>query len=140
MNSESRRKSWRNYRKKVARPGSPKYESILKWNREWARSNPRLMQHYRLLVRYGITVGEYEAMLYAQNGLCAVCKNPPKSMRLAVDHNHITGRIRGLLCMRCNTGIGKIERKFSTTRTPEFLLLVREYLLRPIPLGLEVEK
>jgi len=50
----------------------------------------------------GMTVEKYDAMLKSQKGKCALCGNPPKKIRLSVDHNHKTGNIRGLLCYRCN--------------------------------------
>lgn len=53
----------------------------------------------------GIDDAEYERLLEAQNGGCAICGNPPKTRRLHVDHNHRTGRVRGLLCFRCNRGL-----------------------------------
>lgn len=51
---------------------------------------------------YGLTAAEYDALLEAQGGRCAICRGKPKSKRLAVDHNHKTGEVRGLLCSRCN--------------------------------------
>lgn len=51
---------------------------------------------------YGITGDDYEALLKRQGGKCAICRARPKSKRLAVDHNHTTGAVRGLLCSRCN--------------------------------------
>lgn len=51
---------------------------------------------------YGITGDEYEALLRRQGGKCAICRARPRSKRLAVDHNHTTGAVRGLLCSRCN--------------------------------------
>lgn len=51
---------------------------------------------------YGITGDDYEALLRRQGGKCAICRARPKSKRLAVDHNHTTGAVRGLLCSRCN--------------------------------------
>ena len=44
-------------------------------------------------------------MLAAQRGVCAICGRPPKTRRLAVDHNHKTGRVRGLLCPWCNRSL-----------------------------------
>jgi hypothetical protein len=61
---------------------------------------------------YGISEAEYDAMLAAQNGGCALCGSPPKpggtgaASRLHVDHDHVTKRVRALLCTRCNIGIG----------------------------------
>lgn len=58
---------------------------------------------------YGITLKEYERLYVMQNGMCAICHHPePVKGRLflAVDHNHRTGRVRGLLCSRCNMALG----------------------------------
>lgn len=53
--------------------------------------------------KYGITLSDYNEMLEAQGGVCAICHKPPKKDKnLAVDHNHLFGYVRGLLCYRCN--------------------------------------
>jgi hypothetical protein len=57
-----------------------------------------------LMKRYGMTIEEFDQMREDQNGLCAVCKFP--HAELHIDHDHETGRIRGLLCNKCNLGIG----------------------------------
>ena len=51
---------------------------------------------------YGLEAEEYEAILEVQGGVCAICTQRPVSKRLAVDHDHRTGEVRGLLCSRCN--------------------------------------
>ena len=57
---------------------------------------------------YGITIEQYGEMLEAQGGVCAICREPcPSGKNLAVDHCHETGAVRGLLCARCNSGIGQ---------------------------------
>ena len=53
----------------------------------------------------GIDDAEYERLLEAQGGHCALCPNVPKTRRLHVDHDHKTGRVRGLLCYRCNRAL-----------------------------------
>src|SRR6185369_3832400 len=57
---------------------------------------------------YGILPEHYQAMLEYQGGVCAICRNAPTE-HLCVDHCHDTGRIRGLLCRKCNTGLGCYE-------------------------------
>ena len=51
---------------------------------------------------YGLTSDDYAALLAAQGGRCAICRAKPRSIRLAVDHDHASGAVRGLLCSRCN--------------------------------------
>lgn len=51
---------------------------------------------------YGISLEEYEVLLDFQDGRCAICHRLPKTKRLAVDHDHKTGEVRGLLCFMCN--------------------------------------
>lgn len=55
---------------------------------------------------FNISVEEYDAMLDAQGGVCAICERPPGKTRLAIDHEHKTGLIRGLVCPPCNHGLG----------------------------------
>ncbi len=61
---------------------------------------------YHLRRRYGITAEEADAMLAAQDGLCAVCRKAPAAH---VDHDHDTGRVRQLLCFDCNGGLGQFK-------------------------------
>jgi hypothetical protein len=61
---------------------------------------------------YGLTLDEYDALVARQNGLCAICGEPPikgRGRRLVVDHDHQSGRIRGLLCGACNVAIGYLR-------------------------------
>jgi len=60
--------------------------------------------------KYGITIGDYDAMLAAQRGGCAICGAPePATGSLHVDHDHATGAVRGLLCVRCNNALGQFN-------------------------------
>jgi hypothetical protein len=62
---------------------------------------------HHLNKKFGLTAEQYEVMVVAQNGHCAICTEEDRpDKRLAVDHNHKTGKIRALLCDRCNRGIG----------------------------------
>lgn len=56
----------------------------------------------RLLLHFGLTWEEYDFLLTTQDHRCAICNGHPRRYMLAVDHDHRTGEIRGLLCIRCN--------------------------------------
>lgn len=77
------------------------------WRRHYEANEERFWER-NAFRRYGLTKGDYEVLLEAQGGVCTICGGTGKS-RLAVDHDHVTGRIRGLLCSECNTGIGKLR-------------------------------
>lgn len=75
----------------------------------WTKNNPRKLKSLRLK-KYGITADDYDAISAEQNGVCAICKDICVSGNaLAVDHCHETGKVRGLLCGHCNTGLGKFR-------------------------------
>jgi DNA-directed RNA polymerase subunit RPC12/RpoP len=69
---------------------------------------------YALKTKFGITKDEYIELLHKQNYRCAICgiKQHKLSRNLAIDHNHKTGKIRGLLCMECNLLLGKAKENF----------------------------
>lgn len=77
------------------------------YTRQWRKNNPRpeKQQIYLRKCLYGITDAEYKQMVENQKGLCAICKKPPSKI-LFVDHCHETGKVRGLLCHKCNVGLG----------------------------------
>ena len=74
--------------------------------RSWAK---KLSDFWRRLARfYGISREQYEGLLAKQGGVCGICRKPPQEP-LCVDHSHATGRVRGLLCRKCNTGLGSYD-------------------------------
>ncbi|MCP4251056.1 MAG: hypothetical protein GY778_28800 [bacterium] len=83
---------------------------------------PLLHFHLR---KYGLSVEGFRLMLYAQDGVCLLCRRTDQfGRRLAVDHCHETGEIRGLLCGRCNVALGMLRDD------PELLRAAAEYLSR----------
>lgn len=78
-----------------------------------------IYQFQRQVKRYGITLDDYNDMFSGQSGKCAICGAESKLM---IDHDHTTGEVRGLLCLRCNTGLGMFRD------SPEFLSTAINYL------------
>ncbi len=93
--------------------------------RLWYQNNPyksRLFNWRKQGVK--ISIEEYKNLVISQNGLCAICKQHENtcSTKLCVDHDHKTGKIRGLLCRDCNSGLGHFhEIKESLTKAIEYL-------------------
>jgi hypothetical protein len=87
--------------------------------RKWREAHPEYKQPplsmeatraAKLKTKYGISIALYDALLAEQGGCCGICgaKSCKTGRRLAVDHDHSTGRVRGLLCNLCNTALGKL--------------------------------
>lgn len=113
-----------------------RYASFKEYRKLWRKENPdkvalqnlrttknRRARSYR--IGYDISLERYNAMLIEQNNKCAICKRNKSEFknRLAVDHDHSTKVIRGLLCMPCNTKLATIEDSL-------FLLEAKAYLGR----------
>lgn len=69
------------------------------------------LRNYKLNYLYGLTPEQYETMLAEQGGVCKICKGLDNGRwkLLAVDHCHSTGKVRGLLCAKCNKGLGQFN-------------------------------
>jgi hypothetical protein len=98
--------------------------------RAWSKTEKGKTCNWRKQIKrfYGLSEGEYNRMLVAQNHLCAICREveietvKEKVLRLAVDHNHATGKVRGLLCRRCNRAIGLLREN------PVYIRAAADYL------------
>ncbi len=92
---------------------SPARDRALARSKQYRFLNPEKVKtgivNATLRKKYGITLEQYNNMLQQQDNACAVCKETPVKQRLHVDHNHTTGKVRGLLCQACNTSIGKLK-------------------------------
>jgi hypothetical protein len=102
---EARDNVARKARQEKLRLRQDRIDDLLKWfggvpsERDWA-----------LMHKFGITSADYDEMFWRQGGVCAICHNPPINRRLCIDHDHVTGCVRGLLCDRCNRKVvGFIE-------------------------------
>lgn len=74
-------------------------------------ADPLYCRKHHLKRKYGLTLAEFDRMLAAQNGACAICgtTRPGASGSMRIDHDHRTGRIRALLCDRCNRALGIVN-------------------------------
>lgn len=92
---------------------SSKYHN--EYVKEYRRLNPNKAKEHDLKKSFGITYEQFSDMKALQNSVCAICKKPERAVykgvvrNLAVDHDHQTGKIRGLLCTQCNQGIGSLQ-------------------------------
>lgn len=111
-NPERVKEQERLLRKKVylSRPGF-----FLEKNRAWRAKNPEKVKAHNLKKNYGLALENYRTMLREQNFGCAICgtKKNSNGKSLYVDHCHDTGKVRGLLCRKCNTGIGLLGDNFN---------------------------
>jgi hypothetical protein len=81
----------------------------LEQSKTYAIAHKKQIRFYKLKYKYGITESEYEIIRKNQNNKCGICKIELDEIKCCVDHDHKTGMVRGLLCDRCNTGIGRFE-------------------------------
>ena len=108
-------------------------EAVRQRTREWYHKNPgkKIAEHRRR--RYGISPEDVIALRQAQGGKCPGCQRDLTTVRECVDHDHVTGKVRGLLCYRCNTFLGLMEARPDDSRR------LIEYLKKPPALTLACE-
>lgn len=94
-------------------------------------------RQWLLLRQYGMTMDDYDKMFSEQNGVCAVCgrkqtHSPAHNGYLCVDHDHITGKIRGLLCRKCNMALGHVDDSVHILRNMMEYIISRRYEWRTL--------
>jgi len=112
------------HNRKVRGHGEEERAKIRKRSRNWSRANPAKVINAKLLNRYGISLSDYESMLKSQNYSCSICDKHEDELtkKLAVDHDHASGGVRGLLCVRCNLALGHFDDDVSSlTRAISYL-------------------
>jgi hypothetical protein len=71
---------------------------------------------HKLKTVYGLTLDQFEAMYASQAGQCAICKNYVLKNAICIDHNHSTGKVRALLCRKCNAGLGLFDEHIAVLK------------------------
>lgn len=109
-------RSCRNEKQRMYWNGLPedireKRKNSSEYQKEWVKKNSEKVKEsaraQHLKRKFKMTVEEYDSILESQNGVCKICGNVCATNKaLAVDHDHRTGKIRGLLCKNCNTALG----------------------------------
>lgn len=93
---------------------NPEYRAKTKvYSRKWVENNPDERKRHvrRSRIRaYGITPEKYDGMLEEQGNRCAICKGGNRRA-MGIDHDHKTGKVRGLLCDSCNISLGHVEKE-----------------------------
>jgi hypothetical protein len=107
-------------------------ECLNDFNQDWRKYNPDKVRVYRAkdkwsfdkrVRRHGITKEEFWNMYESQEGKCAICLQDIAAENSAIDHNHTTGKIRGILCKSCNRGIGLLKDSHEVlSRASDYLL------------------
>ena len=116
----TRTREWRKDNPKQADRHKKEYwnnrEKHLKRGRDWRKNNKEAYKSTVIKSKYGVTLEEYNEMLGGQNYKCAICGSDNSGRgdeAFCIDHNHKTGKIRGLLCHNCNIGLSKFKENIS---------------------------
>jgi predicted flap endonuclease-1-like 5' DNA nuclease len=99
-------------------------DKLKKYQMTWKERNPEKRKLYSRNSRirtYGIEPNEYYEMLEKQGHGCAICKAKPTYRAMNIDHNHKTGKVRGLLCDGCNLSLGHLERDDWVKKAKQYL-------------------
>lgn len=92
----------------------------LEWKREWSKNNREKIKWNIMYSKYRLRREDYEQLLEEQGGMCKICREV--LLKPEVDHDHVTGEVRGLLCRHCNVMVGWMELH------PNRIDLIHEYL------------
>jgi hypothetical protein len=85
--------------------------------------NRKRSRDLKMLRLYSLTQQDYETMVVKQGNKCAICGGPPRIQPMfVIDHDHITGKVRGLLCQPCNVGIGMLQDNLEIVKKAESYL------------------
>ena len=111
--ANARNKAWKNKSENREKVKQRKHDHYME-NRAKYLTSERDRQYRK---RYGITLADYNRMLSGQDGKCAICRSETSGnvgQCFAVDHDHATGYVRGLLCIKCNARLGWLEARLGS--------------------------
>lgn len=109
-----RAKHWSKFRERDQK--TAEHRRIGNYTREW---------------KYGLAKGQFDEMMKAQDGKCAICPRDLKPCQgTHVDHDHVTGKVRGLLCPRCNRNVALLDDEELLAKTAAYVLTHKTRKLR----------
>lgn len=121
---DKRKLSWKKWRE--ANPDKRKASKAA-----WDKVNPgkRKLNSYKARVKkYNLSIEQYENMLVQQNGCCAICNNVlDKAEKTHIDHDHVTNKVRGILCHGCNTSLGGFKDSIDVLKSA--VTYLKKYIL-----------
>jgi len=116
-------RAWRDrnpdYARKWRLANPDKVKEYSAYGSRWVAANPDKVQRAKRKHKYGITPEQYDELVVSQTGRCRICE---EGVELVIDHDHTTGRVRGLLCGTCNSGLGMFRDR------PDILQKAIQYL------------
>jgi hypothetical protein len=116
IKSQERNKEYRS--KYIEQYNIDNKTSLTEYRKIHYNNRKLIVRDYQLQRKYNISLDEYNKILESQNNVCFICKKPEqKQTNLAVDHCHTTGKVRGLLCTKCNTTIGLMDESIENLQS-----------------------
>lgn len=144
--SRTQKYYWRNpekFREYARKKRAANPEKHKEYTRKSREKYPDAERERHLKRKFNMTAADYDKMHEAQKGLCAICFQPEtksdkgRLYRLAVDHCHRTGKVRGLLCFKCNSAMGSFEKRDVPIINIE--LYLEKYRVEPTDTGEDCE-
>lgn len=115
--AEKQRSYWAGLPDEIKKTRQAKSESQKKYAQKNSEKIKLMSRKSELKRKFNITIEDYNDMLKTQNNVCAICLNKCNTgNNLAVDHDHVSGKVRGLLCKNCNTAIGLLKENSDTLK------------------------
>jgi hypothetical protein len=131
MTKSEYQKKWRMQNKEKVKMYAQKYKvNQRKFSNKYYKNNKnkalKCTKNWNLKKKYGITIEQYNQLHTKQGGLCAICQQPQSKYKrnFHVDHDHSNGKVRGLLCVKCNYGIGCFNENL------ELFDKVKDYIMK----------
>lgn len=126
--SEANKKNPTPNRERAKKFAQENPKKLKKYQKTWRERHPEKRKLYTRNSRiraYGIEPEEYYEMLKQQGHRCAICKRESKVRAMNIDHDHKTGKVRGLLCDGCNLSLGHFERKGFMEKVMQYLAMYK---------------